>query len=249
MLKVKKINYQTLRRDEFLGLHQQFVEHTKKITNEEILPLVESYCKSVENYSSCVEVSYQQSFDSKVSELDKERKTIYRSCRHFVRGLCFSLDEESSEMGNVLWQILTNFPNPTRLNQVQSSGVYTKLIETFKSLDRSRLDKCGFTPWIEKLELKQDEFYKMGVVRDEQNSQKVLNKTGICRNECLECWQNLLNSCVGCFLIRGDEECKRFVESINSTIENKKTQKKISEGLLKSDKQNDEIKEVKSDVV
>ena len=154
MMKINTICYSRLRNDEFLGLHQNIVELTASITGEEIRPSIEAYRKAVTEYANLIEVSVDESAASIVSRLDKERNAAYAACRNFAKSLKSLADKDVVATGERLRKIFAENADPFYLNQDQSTGVFTNIVNTLKAIDDAKLDACGFKPWLENLEKK-----------------------------------------------------------------------------------------------
>ena len=144
MMKIHALNYRTLRNEEFLGLHKYFVEQTASITSEEIRKSIEAYRTSVSEYANLIEVSVEESVGSIVSSLDKERNAAYASCRNFAKSLKSLADSGVVATGERLRKIFAENADPTRLNQDQSTGTFTNIINTLKEIGDDKLSACGF---------------------------------------------------------------------------------------------------------
>lgn len=157
MMKINTICYNRLRNDEFLGLHKNVVELTESIKGEEIRPSIEAYRKAVTEYANLIEVSVDESAASIVSRLDKERNAAYAACRNFAKSLRSLADKDVVATGERLRKIFAENADPFYLNQDQSTGVFTNIVNSLKAIDDAKLDACGFKPWLENLEKKNND--------------------------------------------------------------------------------------------
>ncbi|SHL86648.1 hypothetical protein SAMN05720764_1295, partial [Fibrobacter sp. UWH5] len=95
-------------------------------------------------------MSVDESAARAVSRLDSERNAAYSSCRNFAENA-----------------------DPTRLNQDQSTGTFTNLINTLKEIGDDKLSACGFKPWLENLESKHNEYLTAVQNRNKEIASKV----------------------------------------------------------------------------
>lgn len=227
MLEMKTLCYTKLRNDEFLGLHKKFVEKSKLLTVKEFTPFIEEYGKSVDDYREYVRVTLQESVDSVLHGLDVERKRAYSSCRSFVKTLSVHPDENLRETGLKLRRIFEENSNPTRLNLVQSTGVFDKLLESIsREFDETVLVGCGFGPWLDNLKVKVFNYLEY----DRERGQKetiLTHQNQVLRKKCQDGLTKIVNLCVGRELLEGDECCVSFINGVNVDIEKKKVQLKI----------------------
>ena len=172
-MKIHALNYRTLRNEEFLGLHKYFVEQTASITSEEIRKSIEAYRTSVTEYANLIEVSVDESAARAVSRLDSERNAAYSSCRNFAKSLKSLADSGVVATGERLRKIFAENADPTRLNQDQSTGTFTNLINTLKEIGDDKLSACGFKPWLENLESKHNEYLTAVQNRNKEIASKV----------------------------------------------------------------------------
>ena len=234
MMKIHALNYRTLRNEEFLGIHKYFVEQSASITSEDIRKSIETYRASVNEYANLIEVKVEESVGSVVSRLDKERNAAYASCRNFAKSLKSLSDSGVVATGERLRKIFAENADPTRLNQDQSTGTFTNLIKALKGVGEDQLIACGFKPWLENLESKHNEYLAAVQNRNEVNSLKVTDANKIYRARCLEGFGLVTTLAIGKATLEKDEGCIRFVNAVNSHIDQKRVHLKLRKGLGKN---------------
>lgn len=205
-MKINTICYNRLRDDEFLGLHKNIVELTECIKGEEIRPSIEAYREAVTEYANLIEVSVDESAASIVSRLDKERNAAYAACRNFAKSLRSLADKDVVATGERLRKIFAENADPFCLNQDQSTGVFTNIVNILKAIDDAKLAACGFKPWLENLEKK--------------------------NNDCLDAFGIVATLAIGKATLESDEGCTQFIKAVNSHIDQKKVHLKLRKGKV-----------------
>lgn len=233
-MKIHAFNYKTLRNEEFLGLHKNFVEQTACINSEDIRKPIEAYRTTVTEYANLIEVSVDESVGSVVSRLDRERDAAYASCRNFVKSLKSLSDSGVVATGERLRKIFAENADPTRLNQDQSTGTFTNLINTLKEIDEDKLNACGFRPWLENLESKHNEYLTAVQNRNKVISLKVIGANKVYRARCLDAFGLVTTLAIGKATLDKDEGCLQFVNAVNSQIDLKKVHLKLRKGKGKN---------------
>ncbi|SOE56176.1 hypothetical protein SAMN05720781_1051 [Fibrobacter sp. UWT3] len=234
MMKIHALNYRTLRNEEFLGLHKYFVEQTASITSEEIRKSIEAYRTSVTEYANLIEVSVDESAARAVSRLDSERNAAYSSCRNFAKSLKSLADSGVVATGERLRKIFAENADPTRLNQDQSTGTFTNLINTLKEIGDDKLSACGFKPWLENLESKHNEYLTAVQNRNKEIASKVADANKVYRERCLDGFGIVTTLAIGKATLDKDEGCIQFINAVNSHIDQKKVHLKLRKGKGKN---------------
>ena len=227
MMKIHALNYRILRNEEFLGLHRNFVELAANISDEGIRPSIEAYRKSVADYANLIEVVVDDSAASVASRLDTERNAAYTSCKNFAKSLKSLSNSDVVATGERLRRIFSENADPTRLNQDQATGTFTNLINSLKAIGEDKLVACGFTPWLENLERKHNEYLAAAQKRDNALATKVRDANRTSRERCLEDFRLVTTLAIGKATLDNDEGCEQFVKAVNVHIDQKKVQLKL----------------------
>lgn len=230
MMKINTICYNRLRNDEFLGLHQNIVELTASITGEEIRPSIEAYRKAVTEYANLIEVSVDESAASIVSRLDKERNAAYAASRNFAKSLKSLADKDVVATGERLRKIFIENADPFYLNQDQSTGVITNIVNSLKAIGDAKLEACGFKPWLENLEKKNNDYLAAVQTRNKELAAKENGLTKVYRERCLDAFGIVATLAIGKATLESDEGCTQFIKAVNSHIELKKAHLKLRKG-------------------
>ena len=230
MMKINTICYNRLRNDEFLGLHKNIVELTESIKSEEIRPSIEAYRKAVTEYANLIEVSVDESAASIVSRLDKERNAAYAACRNFAKSLRSLADKDVVATGERLRKIFTENADPFYLNQDQSTGVFTNIVNSLKAIDDTKLEACGFKPWLENLEKKNDDYLAAVQTRNRELAARENGLTKVYRERCQDAFDIVATLAIGKATLENDEGCTQFVKAVNSHIDQKKVHLKLRKG-------------------
>ena len=234
MMKINTLYYKELRNEEFLGIHKNFVELTANITAEEILPSIEAYRTSVNEFANLIEISIDESAASTASRLDKERNIAYTACKNFVKSIKLLPDSEMQAIGSALWKLITENADPLKLNQDQSTGVYENLIAGIKNIGNDSLTKCGFKPYLENLERKQAEYLTAVQTRNKELAAKETGVNKVYREKCMEAFNLVAALAIVKATVNKDEACTQFIKAINNHINQKKVQLKIRKGKGKA---------------
>lgn len=227
MLVLNPLAYSRLRNDEFLGLHKLFIEKTDCLSVVSLKPFIERYANSIEDYRRFVEVNLEQTLAKNVQSLIEDRNRVYCACVNFVKSLKGHPDAGCRETGELLLQIFREYPNPIHFNQAQATGVYDKLLASLRAVDKSRVDRCGFSLWLDNLESMENAYLEATRKRGCEDSALATRKNYLLRKNCLDCFKDLVNLCVSGELMTGNAEFVEFMDSLNREIENKKVQLKI----------------------
>ncbi len=230
MMKINTICYNRLRNDEFLGLHKNIVELTESIKGEEIRPSIEAYCKAVTEYANLIEVSVDESAARAVSRLDSERNAAYSSCRNFAKSLKSLADSGMVATGERLRKIFAENADPFYLNQDQSTGVFTNIVNSLKAIDDAKLDACGFKPWLENLEKKNNDYLAAVQTRNREHAARENGLTKVYRERCLDAFGIVATLAIGKATLESDEGCTQFIKAVNSHIDQKKVHLKLRKG-------------------
>ena len=230
MMKINTICYNRLRNDEFLGLHKNIVELTASITGEEIRPSIEAYRKAVTEYANLIEVDVDETAASVVSRLDKERNAAYAACRNFAKSLRSLAGKEVVATGERLRKIFTENADPFYLNQNQSTGVITNIVNSLKAIGDAKLEACGFKPWLENLEKKNNDYLAAVQTRNKELAAKENGLTKVYRERSLDAFCIVATLAIGKATLESDDGCTQFIKAVNSHIELKKAHLKLRKG-------------------
>lgn len=230
-MKINTICYNRLRDDEFLGLHKNIVELTECIKGEEIRPSIEAYREAVTEYANLIEVSVDESTASIVSRLDKERNAAYAACRNFAKSLRSLADKDVVATGERLRKIFAENADPFCLNQDQSTGVFTNIVNILKAIDDAKLAACGFKPWLENLEKKNNDCLAAVQTRNRELAARENGLTKVYRG-CLDAFGIVATLAIGKATLESDEGCTQFIKAVNSHIDQKKVHLKLRKGKV-----------------
>ena len=229
-MKINTICYNRLRNYEFLGLHENIVELTASITNEEIRPSIDAYRKIVTEYANLIEVDVGETAASIAARLNKERNAAYAACRNFAKSLKSLADQDAVATGELLCKIFAENATPVYLNQDQSTGIFTNVINSLKAIDDVKLDACGFKPWLENLEKKNDDYLAAVQARNKELAAKKTGVTKVYRERCLDAFGLVATLAIGKATLENDEGCTQFIKAVNSLIDQKKVHLKLRKG-------------------
>lgn len=228
-MKINTICYNRLRDDEFLGLHKNIVELTECIKGEEIRPSIEAYREAVTEYANLIEV---ESSASIVSRLDKERNAAYAARRNFAKSLRSLADKDVVATGERLRKIFAENADPFCLNQDQSTGVFTNIVNILKAIDDAKLAACGFKPWLENLEKKNNDCLAAVQTRNRELAARENGLTKVYRERCLDAFGIVATLAIGKATLESDEGCTQFIKAVNSHIDQKKVHLKLRKGKV-----------------
>ena len=229
-MKINTICYNRLRNDEFLGLHQNIVELTANITGEEIRPSIDAYRKAVTEYANLIEVDVDETAASVVRRLDKERNVAYAACRNFAKSLKSLADQDVVATGEKLRKIFAENDDPVYFNQDQSTGIFTNIVSSLKAIGDAKLDACGFSPWLENLERKNNDYLAAVQTRNKVLAAREIGANKVYRERCLDALNLVAVLAIGKATVENDEGCTQFVKAVNSHIEQKKVHLKLRKG-------------------
>lgn len=165
---------------------------------------------------------------------DTEGNAAYSSCRNFAKSLKSLADSGVVATGERLRKIFAENADPTRLNQDQSTGTFTNLINTLKEIGDDKLSACGFKPWLENLESKHNEYLTAVQNRNKEIASKVADANKVYRERCLEGFGIVTTLAIGKATLDKDEGCIQFINAVNSHIDQKKVHLKLRKGKGKN---------------
>lgn len=180
--------------------------------------------------SVSIEVSVDESAASIVSRLDKEGNAAYAASRNFAKSLKSLADKDVVATGERLRKIFIENADPFYLNQDQSTGVITNIVNSLKAIGDAKLEVCGFKPWLENLEKKNNDYLAAVQTRNKELAAKENGLTKVYRERCLDAFGIVATLAIGKATLESDEGCTQFIKAVNSHIELKKAHLKLRKG-------------------
>lgn len=232
MKQITSIAFTTLRNDEFLGLQSEGVKFAKAITDKEIQKAITDYETAVQNLASFLEASITESAAKQAGKLDSERNEVYMACRRVAQASTCFPDAAAAETGALIWKVFSESPNPSRINQAQSSGILMNIIQGLKNIGDEKLEACGFKVWLDKLETANNQFMEADMARFSEQGKKEFEYTRKLRAACVEAYKVMIAAATF-KAAAGSESCNQFLESLNAAVVAKKSQIKARKGRAK----------------
>lgn len=233
MKKIKNITTKTLRNDEFYGLFSEGLNLAKSITDIEAQQAIAAYETSIKELAKFLETDLSESAEHMASLLNTKRNSVYISCRRVAQGFLNFPDKEQTETCAKIWKIFSESPNPTRLNQAQSTGVILNIVQGIRKIGDESLNAVGFKIWIESLAQLNDEFMEMDMARFAERGNREQDHGKKLRIACYEAF-TVVAAAATLKAASGSESCITFIDSMNAAIAAKKLQVKIRQSRPKT---------------
>lgn len=214
---IQELNFNLLRNEEFRSFHRDGVLFASKITSPDLQKSISDYVESFGKFSTHLTTCVDESNASKVGKLDRERNVVYSDCRRMAQISRNLPSSKESEIGEKVYKVFTSNPSPHHLNQIQSTGIIIKIIESLRLIGNDSLEKIGMKFWVDSLESVNDLYHDAYEQLSLERGNHVLNQTRTYRENCQGCYKELVKF-IDAKSTLGDLECSEFAEKINGSI-------------------------------
>lgn len=225
MKTINAITYNRLRNDEFFGLLSHGVTLAREITEKDLQSPINAFAAAVKELGEFLETSFAESAAAQAGLMDKERNSVYSSCKRVSQGSLDYPDEAQAAVWAQVWRVISESPNPLTNNQVQSTGIYLNLISALRKIGDDALESVGFKVRLDQLEAANSKFMECYNARLTERGQRELEHTRKLRDASLEAFNKLV-ALATYKEAEGSAACGTFIDSMNEAIDVKKAQVK-----------------------
>ena len=179
---------------------------------------LKAFKTAVEKEDEVLKLSQKSMLSDDIAKADSERDSLYGSYKSTVKAFLKLPTAELAEAAKLLNQHLTDYAIDPRMQLDRETGLLVNFITDLEGKYKSEVELLSLNALVSHLKTANDKVREYLLVRNSENSTKVLGALKAARAVTDEAYRALVKMVNSLAVVEGDTEYAAFIDEINTMI-------------------------------
>lgn len=242
MNKIISFGVSRLRMQEDFGFHKLVIIETESLGQSsdggDGYPEIQSVLNSVPDAIDAKIAAYKNAYNdfdavlksptsnsktSLVTSADNARDKSWRASHNYISAMCSHPDASIAEKAAQIKSIYDKYGDPTKLPQIEQSGILHNLLQDIDALDSDVRTSTYFDAWKDDLTEKENAYLAAFAEKTEEDSTRQVGASAEKRKLADTAYLDMVEAVNSYISINGNEGLETFVDHVNAIIDRQKT--------------------------